>query len=839
MQKQLLLLLSLLLGAHLALAQQWMIYDASVLPNQTGGAALDLTSLSQNSPGPNFEEALVADPDIAGNSLLRYVQPDTSATKMYRFYFEDTTGATWGGSELTLVARLKGLDDWQALGLDRVFDLQYRNGNVNARDALRLKYSGDIVDLDRSGVEVPSGIDFTQWHVYRVAVFGDSSVVYIDEDPTPVLTGVSTSGTGDTYLKIGDGSGDKVGGLVDWVALDTTGAYAPSESPLDRPEFTGVGNDPVDPSWMVYQADVLPNQTGGDPLDLTSLSQNSPGPNFEEALLLDPEIPGNSLLRYVQPDTSATKMYRFFFEDTTGATWGGSELTLVARLKGLEDWQALGLDRVFDLQYRNANVNARDALRLKYDGNIVDLDRSGVEVPSGIDFTQWHIYRVAVYGDSSVVYIDEDPTPVLTGVSTSGTGDTYLKIGDGSGDKVGGLVDWVALDTTGAYSPLQTALDSTLFTGVGTPIAKGDIVFVTRQDLKGQNGTYGDSMFVATLHQDGYRVMLPDYSIMADMDSAGLAMLEAADLAIIGRGVSSGDFDDPNDTIWEQVDKPLVLLSNYVARNNRLRWFNSSSALYGTRFGTLQASVDDPQDTVFTGIDVSSGVIDYVEDFVSFIEVPDRNTINGEVLLTITDGPEAYIVDTDNGSITDTIQLSDYNGNVLMARFAPGDSMYFGGSVPAAVPGGWRSYFTAGDDHDYDTTLNRRLFEFSVFSDDMYQVFLNEIDYLLRGPVVDTSNTGGGSGTFIREQVAPSFEVEVYPNPFLEVFTLSFELEEAAPTSVEVFTLDGRRLTRRDYGYLSPGEHRVVLDGADLSPGLYLYRVQVGEATTVGRLRKD
>ena len=836
MQKNLLLLLlTVLLGSPLSHAQQWMVYDASVLPNQTGGDAFDLTSLSQDSPGPNFEEALVPDPDIAGNSLLRYVQPDTNATKMYRFYFENPGGSTWSGQNLTLVARLKGLDDWQALGLDRIFDLQYRNGNAGARDALRLKYDGDIIDLDRSNVEVPSGIDFTEWHVYRIAVFGDSSVVYVDENPTPVLTGVSQSSTGDNYLKIGDGSGDKVGGLVDWVGLDTTGAYSPTQSPLDLPVFTGLGNDPVTPSWLIYHADELPTQTGGDPLDLSSLSQDSPGPNFEEELVFDMEIPGNSLLRYVQPDTSATRMYRFYFEDTTGATWGGQNLTLVARLKGLDDWQELGLDRVFDLQYRNGNAGARDALRLKYDGDVVDLDRSNVEVPSGIDFTEWHIYRVAVFGDSSVVYVDENPTPVLTGVSQSSTGDNYLKIGDGSGDKVGGWVDWVALDTTGAYSPLQTALDSTVFTGVGTPQTKADILFVTRQDLKGIDGTYGDSMFVATLRNDGYNVLLPDYADLATVDSAGLALLDEADLAIIGRGVSSGDFDDMDDSIWEQIDMPLVLMSNYVARNNRLRWFNSSSALYATRFGTLQAAVEQQDDTAFTSVDVSSGVIDYVDDFVSFIEVADPSSINGEILLTITDGPEGYIVDTDNGSITDTIQLSAYNGNVLMARFAPGDSMYFGGSVPAAVPGGWRSYFTVGDDHDYDTTQMRRLFEFSTFSDEMYQVFLNEIDYLLRGPVKDTS----GTGVNLTEPLAADrLSVAAHPNPFRHELTLTLRLPVATDATVQLFSLDGRLLATESLGRLAAGSHQVVVDGRQLGAGVYFYRVQAGSQSAVGKLRK-
>jgi hypothetical protein len=835
MQKHLLLLFVLCFwGISLSYGQQWMVYDASVLPNQTSGEALDLTSLSQDAPGPNFEEQLINDPDIPGNSLLRYVQPDTNSTKMYRFIFQDTTGAAWTGQNLTLVARIKGLDDWQTLGLDRIFDLQYRVGTAGFRDELRLEYATDVIDLDRANVSVNSGVDLTEWHVFRVAIFGDSSVVYLDEDPTPVLTGVSTAATSDLYLKIGDGSGDKVGGLVDWVGLDTTGAYSPSESPLNLPVFTGVGNDPVTPAWMIYHADVLPNQTGGDPLDLTSLSQDAPGPNFEEMLVGDPDIPGNSLLRYVQPDTNSTKMYRFIFQDTTGAAWTGSELTLVARLKGLEDWQALGLERVFDLQYRNGNVNARDELRVIYDNDAVGLDRSSVETSPGIDVTEWHIYRVAVFGDSSVVYVDENPVPVLTGVSTSTTSDTYLKIGDGSGSTVGGWVDWVALDTTGAYSPLQTALDPALFDGVGPIDIKANILFVTDQSFKGIDGTYGDSMYVATLRNAGYNVILPDYSVMASVDSAGLALLDSVDLAIIGRGVSSGDFDDADDSIWEEIQIPLVLMSNYVARNNRLRWFNSSSALYATRFGTLQAAVEQLEDTAFTDVDITSGVIDYADDFISFIEVPDPSSINGELLLTITDGPEGYIVDTDNGNVTDTVQLSDYNGNVLMARFAPGDSMYFGGG--AAVPAGWRSYFTAGDDHDYDQVLQRRLFEFSVFSDDMYQVFLTEIDYLLRGPTKDTSNTGVG---ILTPAHGHGVSVTAYPNPFQEELTLTLRLSMSGDITVQLFTLEGRMMATKPLGELAAGEHQVAVDGRQLSAGVYFYRVLIGNQAIVGKIRKN
>lgn len=811
-------------------SQQWMQYKASVLPSQTGADALNLTSLSQDSPGPNFEEAIISDPDIANNGLLRYVQPDTNSTKMYRF------NKPWAGTDLTIVARLRGLDDWQTLGLDRLFDIQYRNGTSGFRDALRINYADSSVYLDRSPTpDYKTGLDLTEWHIYRVAVYGDSSVVYIDENPTPVMTGVSTSSTGDIYMKIGDGSGDKVGSILDWIALDTTGAYSPMASPLDPAEFTGLGGDPVTPDWRMYPATVLPGETGGEAFDLTSLSQNSPGPNFVEAIVPDPDIPANYLLRYEQPDTNATKMYRTFFEDSVGVAWTGQNFTLVARIRGLDNWQELGLDRIFDLQYRNGNAGARDALRMNYADSSIYLDRSPTpDFKTGADLTEWHIYRIAVFGDSSVVYFDEDPTPVMTGVSTSGTGDLYLKIGDGSGDKVGGLVDWVAMDVTGAYSPTNTPLDSTMFTGVGTPRSIGDVVFITRTDLKDGSGTYGDSLYVDALHKSAYRVNVPPYSDYASVDSAETEVLKAADLVIIGRGVSSGDFDDADDVVWEELETPILMMSNYVARSNRLRWFPSNSALYAARFGTLQAQVETPADTTFTGVDVSSGVIDYATDYISFIAVDQPEIVNGKILMTITNGPEGYIVNTGNGTVTDTIQLSDYNGNLLMARFAPGDSMYIGTSTPAAVPGGWRTFLTAGDDHEYDTLQSRRLNIFYVLSDDMNQVFLNEVDYLIRGPIKDFQNVS------IEQEIANlDFSVTAFPNPFEEKVTLSLTLQRNAEVAIQLYSLDGRVILSKGLGMIAQGEMEIPIDTQELPAGTYVYRVIVGQDALFGKILKN
>ena len=257
--KQLILLFFVCFTGISLNAQAWLRYEADVLPASTSGEAFDLSGVSQSAPGPNFEEAIIVDSDIAGNNILRYVQPD--GTLMYQFKFQDASGADIDNAQFTLVSRVKGLEEWEALGLNRVFDFQLRNGVVNSRDELRLGYATNRIELDRADVFVDSTLNLTKWHIFRMTADGDLFSVYVDENPVPVLSMVSTVTTGDRYLKIGDGSSDAVGGLVDWVAFDTTGAYSPEDAPLDD-SFTGY---PIVPSATVslqaqkFQLEISPN----------------------------------------------------------------------------------------------------------------------------------------------------------------------------------------------------------------------------------------------------------------------------------------------------------------------------------------------------------------------------------------------------------------------------------------------------------------------------------------------------------------------------------------------------------------------------------------------------
>ncbi|MBN2519624.1 MAG: cadherin-like beta sandwich domain-containing protein, partial [Bacteroidales bacterium] len=442
----------------------WLIYDGSVLPIETsdGNDSLDISDLSEDSRGANFIKEIIDDIDIPGNKVLKAIWPDDGAKLLYRHYFDSTyTG------NFTLAARLKGCGDPD---IRRVFDFQWRNGYANRRDELRIWPGDSTIELEKADTTVKVNYNLNEWHIYRVSVVGGSAAVYIDENPEPVLTAVTTSTTSDKYLKIGDAaSTTTVGGYVDWVVLTTSGAFSPEEKGLPS-YLTGLSS-----SWLFYEANVMPSETnkGGNMLDISNESDKENGPNFVHEIIEDLDIPDNKILKYFQPDDGAGFLYRNYFD----ANWTDSSFTIAANLKGT------GIDsieRIFDIQWYNGNANTQDELLIWPTDSTIELEEANTSIKVNYNLNEWHIYRINVFGDSAAVYIDENPDPVLTGKTTTNTTNKEIKLGDASTDvSVGGFIDWILLDTTGAYTPDDLSLPAFLSHLPTTPSSDATLASLT------------------------------------------------------------------------------------------------------------------------------------------------------------------------------------------------------------------------------------------------------------------------------------------------------------------------------------------------------------------------
>ncbi len=80
-----------------------------------------------------------------------------------------------------------------------------------------------------------------------------------------------------------------------------------------------------------------------------------------------------------------------------------------------------------------------------------------------------------------------------------------------------------------------------------------------------------------------------------------------------------------------------------------------------------------------------------------------------------------------------------------------------------------------------------------------------------------------------------------YPNPFNPRTVISFSLPREQHVNLDVFTVDGRRVTTLVAGSRDAGTHEVTWDGADHTgraqpSGTYVYVMRAGEAREAGRM---
>jgi hypothetical protein len=78
--------------------------------------------------------------------------------------------------------------------------------------------------------------------------------------------------------------------------------------------------------------------------------------------------------------------------------------------------------------------------------------------------------------------------------------------------------------------------------------------------------------------------------------------------------------------------------------------------------------------------------------------------------------------------------------------------------------------------------------------------------------------------------------VSVNPNPFNPTTTLSFTIDKPGNTKLEIFSVNGQKVSTLVNGYLQAGLQAFVFDGSHFSSGLYFYRLSSAEGKWTGKI---
>ncbi len=184
-----------------------------------------------------------------------------------------------------------------------------------------------------------------------------------------------------------------------------------------------------------------------------------------------------------------------------------------------------------------------------------------------------------------------------------------------------------------------------------------DIVWVS------QNAN--DVSFRTALTNAGHHVPWQD-SRYETLDATKLAELEAADLVIVARNTSSGNFTNGTEVSdWNGITTRLLLSSAYLARTERWRWLNG-----GLQTGiTAQQVIVDADDPAYAGLGVANGT-----------------STNAYAASAVVDTTQA----TGAGNGTLVARADAASQRVMLARWTAGTEFYAGSGQTA---GAERVYF--------------------------------------------------------------------------------------------------------------------------------------------------
>ena len=312
-----------------------------------------------------------------------------------------------------------------------------------------------------------------------------------------------------------------------------------------------------------------------------------------------------------------------------------------------------------------------------------------------------------------------------------------------------------------------------------------------------------DSGFIQLLQAQDYDVQVKGTSYSKLLDQASLDSVNGAALCILSRNCATSDFDpSANAGVADQwngeVTVPLISLSPWLIRSNRLQWFNST--VVNCNNDTITVTFDGTGDLIFEGIKTDA-------------PVPFYKNADG------TQGSD-WIDVTANGAGNATVLATDAGGvNIAIARFDGGLDNFYEGTTQH--PANDRIWFSAGKSDCGGASEPDALYNLNETGE---AAFLNLIAIYVLNP-----------SNIIRSNYADAVKLSVFPNPAQTNLNISLRADYAGTALVSIVDVVGK-LVYQTTTDLNRGKNNLKLDVSDFASGMYTVNVNFNDAQIVQKI---
>ncbi len=88
------------------------------------------------------------------------------------------------------------------------------------------------------------------------------------------------------------------------------------------------------------------------------------------------------------------------------------------------------------------------------------------------------------------------------------------------------------------------------------------------------------------------------------------------------------------------------------------------------------------------------------------------------------------------------------------------------------------------------------------------------------------------------EEFKKAININISPNPFNENTKIEYFLNETELVEFSIYDISGKEILKPINKLQSKGKQLIIINSSDLDSGMYLYKIQIGEKTQIGKLIK-